>query len=462
MMLIPGQVFAYVVLLHTTGKVFGDCDTAPLVAGAFHNGSVTGPYSEGVVLRYLCSLAYDRVLGGSNYYSCSSEVWTGGNLTCTLGRCTYVEPEPNSYIVGQAGHYVGETTTFSCYGGYEMNGDDLITCMADRRWSPEPPTCVKVRCPEFSTPDAQIFQDFSGVRNEFGSKNKITCTGGTVLQGPQYITCLANKTWSGSPSCTVPNCGNPPASYEPCTDVFYTDDNTNIGSQVEVICHENAVPSGTSPYLICSSTGRWSHEYHCLCGCRHDCNGSVNTGPRNVTHGSEIDCPCPDGSHFKRKCLNGTLETKTSCSSTHPTTTLPVTHPTTTLPVTHNRTTLPVTHNRTTLPVTHNRTKLPVTYNRTTLTVTLIRTTPTLTHRRTPSTQHVSNVLIAIIVTCVLACTIVIAASLGFLCCPCCKTRRKKLHTRCKLCFQDENSKDNIPPDTVKMTAMPLVAEVIN
>ncbi|KAL3873419.1 hypothetical protein ACJMK2_036539 [Sinanodonta woodiana] len=394
----------YLYHLFPAGNVFGDCDSAPLVAGAFHNGSVLGPYSEGVVLRYLCSLAYDRVLGGSNYYQCSSEVWTGGNLTCTLGSCGTVEPEPNSYIVGQAGYYVGNTTTFSCYEGYNMNGNDLIKCMADRRWSPEPPTCVKVRCPEFSTPDAQIFQDFSGVRNEFGSKNKITCTGGTVLQGPQYITCLANKTWSGSPSCTVPNCGNPPASYEPCTEVFYTDGNTNIGSQVEVICLENAVPSGTSPFLICTATVRWSHEYHCLCGgCRHDCDGTVNTGPRNVTNDTEIDCPCPDGNNFKRKCLNGTFETKTSCRDTQPTT----------------------------LPVTHNR---------------------------TPLTQDISNVFIAIIVTCVLACTIVIAA-VNFFCCPWCKTRRTKLHARCKLCFQDENSKDNIPPETVKMTAVPLVAK---
>ncbi|KAL3873415.1 hypothetical protein ACJMK2_036535 [Sinanodonta woodiana] len=409
LLILPFYVLQFVYM------VTSDCDTAPAVAGAFHNGSVTGPYSEGVVLRYLCSLAYDRVLGGSNYYSCSSGVWTGGNLICTLGSCGTVEPEPNSYIVGQAGHYVGETTTFRCYGGYDMNGDDLITCMADRRWSPEPPTCVKVRCPEFSTPDAQIFQDFSGVRNEFGSKNKITCTGGTVLQGPQYITCLANKTWSGSPSCTVPNCGNPPASYEPCTEVFYTDGNTNIGSQVEVICLENAVPSGTSPYLICSATGRWSHEYHCLCGCRHDCDGSVNIGPRNVTHGSEIDCPCPDGSHFKRKCLNGTLETKTFCSSTHPTTKLPV------------------THNITTLPDTYNRTPIM----------------PTIDYEL---------LLIAIITTCLLVCTIVITA-LSFFCCPSCKTRCTELHARCKLCVQDEKSKDNIPRDIENMTEVPLVAK---
>ncbi|KAL3873417.1 hypothetical protein ACJMK2_036537 [Sinanodonta woodiana] len=201
-----------------------------------------------------------------------------------------------------------------------MNGDDLITCMADRTWSPEPPTCVKVICPEFSTPDAQIFQDFSGVRNEFGSKNKITCTGGTVLQGPQYITCLANKTWSGSPSCTVPNCGNPPASYEPCTEVFYTDGNTNIGSQVEVICLENAVAFGTSPFLICGATGSWSHEYHCLCGCIVDNVSVVYTGIRSVKHNSTINWKCQDGINSVVTCWNGTFIPSINCTKVATTT----------------------------------------------------------------------------------------------------------------------------------------------
>ncbi|KAL3873422.1 hypothetical protein ACJMK2_036541 [Sinanodonta woodiana] len=249
-----------------------------------------------------------------------------------------------------------------------MNGADLITCMTNRTWSPEPPTCVKVKCPEFSTPDAQIFQDFSGVRNEFGSKNKITCTGGTFLQGPKSITCLANKTWSGSPSCTIPKCGNPPASYEPCTEVFYTDGNTNIGSQVEVICLENAVPSGTNPYLICTATGRWSHEYHCLCGCRHDCSGSSTRVPEtSVMHDTDIDCPCPDGTHFKRKCSNRTLEKILHGHTSHNNTVCHTFHSATS-PTSHNNNASHVSHTNSF--VTHPKTRLKVTHPTTTVSVT--------------------------------------------------------------------------------------------
>ncbi|KAK3595930.1 hypothetical protein CHS0354_032438 [Potamilus streckersoni] len=378
-------------LLYSVDMIAGDCDTAPIVRETFHNGSSIGPYSEGVVLRYMCTQAFDQV--GRNYYQCSNGVWTGGNMSCTLGRCTDIDPPPNSYIVGQAGYYVGETTTFRCLEGYEMNGVSWIMCRADRTWSPELPICVKVRCPEFSTPDADIFQDFSEFKNVFGSMNKITCKIGTVLQGPQYITCLANKTWSGSPSCTVPNCGNPPASYEPCTDVFYTDGNTNIGSQVEVHCHENAVPDGVNAHLICSDTGTWSHEYHCLCGCIVDYGESSYSGPINVTHNTEIDWLCLNGRESKVKCENGTLKPVPSCN---------------------------------------------------------------VTHFTTPEEPYIDTLLIAIVVNTVAGCTIAISAFI-FFCCPCCKNRRAQLCASCKLCSKAKKSNANITPDKEVTILVPLV-----
>ncbi|KAK3597409.1 hypothetical protein CHS0354_040140 [Potamilus streckersoni] len=438
-------------VLQFVDMVTGDCDTAPAVREAFHNGSITGPYSEGVVLRYMCKQAYDLIPGGSIYYKCSNGIWTGGNISCSLGRCTDIESPQNSYIVGQAGYYVGETTTFSCLEGYEMNGNGLIMCMSDRTWSPEPPTCVKVRCPEFSTPDAQIFQEFTGVQNEFGSKNKITCESGTFLQGPQYITCLANKTWSGSPSCTIPNCGNPPASYEPCTDVFYTDGHTNFGSQVEVICHENATSIGTSQFLICSVTGTWSNEYHCLCSCIGDCGGSVYTGPRNVKHDTQIDCPCPDGSHFKRKCSNGSLTNVSSCPVTYSTTTLQVQSPTTTLHVTHPKTTLHVTHPKTTLLVPHPTTLL-VTHPTTTLLVTHPKTTLLVIHPTMPP-AYPHYVLIAVVVSCVVVFTII---ALFFFYFRSCKNRRAQLRIRCKVCCQDKISNTSITPEKKETTLISL------
>ena len=37
----------------------------------------------------------------------------------------------------------GDTATYTCISGYELEGADTLTCGSDGMWSPEPPVCTR-------------------------------------------------------------------------------------------------------------------------------------------------------------------------------------------------------------------------------------------------------------------------------------------------------------------------------
>ena len=61
----------------------------------------------------------------------------------TLGiTCPNLE-NPTNGAVTVNGMNPGDTATYTCISGYELEGGDTLTCGSDGMWSPEPPVCTR-------------------------------------------------------------------------------------------------------------------------------------------------------------------------------------------------------------------------------------------------------------------------------------------------------------------------------
>ncbi|XP_053380160.1 sushi, von Willebrand factor type A, EGF and pentraxin domain-containing protein 1-like [Mercenaria mercenaria] len=93
----------------------------------------------------------------------------------------------NNNILGTSCHY-------ACAPGYHLTGRSTVTCenSATPSWSAIP-TCEKITCKVPSYPVQSIVQC---LRYDFRSVCSIQCRKGYTLEGPSYIKCRRDGTWS--------------------------------------------------------------------------------------------------------------------------------------------------------------------------------------------------------------------------------------------------------------------------
>ncbi|XP_065899824.1 uncharacterized protein [Dysidea avara] len=129
-------------------------------------------------------------------------------------RCNDLSTPPNGEIrscsSGRVGvGYKGDTCSFTCDTGYEVIDSDTRTCQSDGSWSGSETMCRKVQCPP---PTNGTLQCPNGATTGvFEDTCTFSCNGGYELQGSNSGTCLADQSWSGGdPICAVLNCSTSP------------------------------------------------------------------------------------------------------------------------------------------------------------------------------------------------------------------------------------------------------------
>ncbi|XP_068996614.1 complement receptor type 2-like isoform X2 [Embiotoca jacksoni] len=91
----------------------------------------------------ICNEGY--TLKGLNYMICKRSGWTGEFLSCEEGETTCSTPAvANSVQRGGdvAVHRVGDSVSFSCSRGFQLDGAQQITCGSGGQWQPQPPRCL--------------------------------------------------------------------------------------------------------------------------------------------------------------------------------------------------------------------------------------------------------------------------------------------------------------------------------
>ena len=96
---------------------------------------------------------------------------------------------------------IGDSCTFSCNTGYELQGSNSGICLANQSWSGGDPMCVLI-CP--TPPNGQVFCNS-------GNNCTFSCDPGYMLEGSGSGICENTGNWNeGLPSCIPLNCTRSP------------------------------------------------------------------------------------------------------------------------------------------------------------------------------------------------------------------------------------------------------------
>jgi len=123
------------------------------------------------------------------YFTVQCPTPTNGSLQCRNGATTGV---------------FEDTCTFSCNGGYELQGFNSGTCLADQSWSGGDPICVVLNCS--TSPPLDNSQLQLPCNTQYQSTCTTVCVDGYTGGEGSYtcvVTDMANNSvgWSGTTSC---------------------------------------------------------------------------------------------------------------------------------------------------------------------------------------------------------------------------------------------------------------------
>ena len=97
-----------------------------------------------------------------------------------------------------------DTCTFSCNAGYELQGSNNGTCLANQSWSGGDPICVALNCS--TSPPLNNSQVQSSCDTQYQSTCTTVCVDGYTGVGGSYTCVVTDEDtnsvgWSGSTSC---------------------------------------------------------------------------------------------------------------------------------------------------------------------------------------------------------------------------------------------------------------------
>ncbi|XP_037078630.1 sushi, von Willebrand factor type A, EGF and pentraxin domain-containing protein 1-like [Pollicipes pollicipes] len=166
----------------------------PNVKVAILNRQVTGK------VIFECPRGYQKV-GAHEAYCQVNGQWSQQPPVCEELLCETPQPPANGVMSpADVRHMVGDVIQFSCKHGFMMEGQPIVECLENRKWSREIPTCVQA-C---TYPGSTIGGTISKVKFYYaiGELVAFACENGLVLRGERTLECMAGGRWSSRiPSC---------------------------------------------------------------------------------------------------------------------------------------------------------------------------------------------------------------------------------------------------------------------
>ncbi|XP_030225192.1 membrane cofactor protein isoform X35 [Gadus morhua] len=190
----------------------GTWTTSTLSCEKFNCGSlelVNGhvEYSEGTsfgsVATFSCKDGY--ILSGREKLTCGNTEWLGRTPTCSVVKCDSPPsvdkaegPSPKRDLYDFA-----SVVRYKCQKDYTINGSASLKCSSNGKFTPNPPTCLMVRCKAPYIPNGS---QKSGARPPYVHRSLVEyeCNPGFKMEGEGVMTCQLNSTWSSTPECKVP------------------------------------------------------------------------------------------------------------------------------------------------------------------------------------------------------------------------------------------------------------------
>lgn len=126
--------------------------------------------------------------------------WSQPLPTCSEVQCFHPGQPNNGYTQGNPPYKAGDVVQFNCNEMYMMQGQPIIACQDNGRWSGPVPKCVRA-C---SYPGTAISGRMSSVKFYYtiGEAVSFSCDNGLEIKGPKMLKCLKDGKWSSSiPIC---------------------------------------------------------------------------------------------------------------------------------------------------------------------------------------------------------------------------------------------------------------------
>ncbi|XP_021914139.1 sushi, von Willebrand factor type A, EGF and pentraxin domain-containing protein 1 isoform X2 [Zootermopsis nevadensis] len=128
--------------------------------------------------------------------------WASPLPTCQEVQCDTPGTPDNGYIQGSGPYKAGDVIQFNCNPEFMMEGQPIIACQENGRWSGTVPKCMQA-C---SYPGTTISGRMSAVKfyYKIGETITFTCDDGLELRGAPMLRCLRNGKWSNAiPTCVT-------------------------------------------------------------------------------------------------------------------------------------------------------------------------------------------------------------------------------------------------------------------
>ncbi|KAK6179269.1 hypothetical protein SNE40_011671 [Patella caerulea] len=241
--------------------------------------------------RYSCIPGYE-LFGEESRECLVTGAWEEQDPICAPIHCHHPHALDKGRIIGTDYHYQHQIT-YECFEGYELVGDSVRTCAANRRWNGTKPKCEIIRCEDLThIPYGRIIGD----NFEYGSSVTYVCNDGyELVDGTATRTCTKNWVWDGiSPRCKRISCGDIPSI--PFATIIGNETLFNTSNIIE--CVEGYISKG-EPIITCLSTRSWNiGEFRCqIVSCpaiEYIQNGQVLGD--DFIYGSKINFLCDIGS----------------------------------------------------------------------------------------------------------------------------------------------------------------------
>ncbi|KAL5265953.1 hypothetical protein ACHWQZ_G006558 [Mnemiopsis leidyi] len=222
------------------------------------------PVKKNTEVHVNCKTGYTHKSGYLVLTCLQDAVFTAPHLPlCQIDTCSSL-PTPLYSMRTKQDFPVnyGEVVRLYCIPGYEMEGDNSITCkQGETFFNMDSPSCILDTCTGLpAVADIQTTAQFPVV---VGTEVEITCPPGHVMSGSTVITCIRNLDYhiKKIPTCTIDVCKGPLLENHIKMTASYP---MVYGSKVTVECQEGYNLQGSS-VITCEKGIIYSYTWRPRC-----------------------------------------------------------------------------------------------------------------------------------------------------------------------------------------------------